>query len=210
MYQCNWLFTFSFLNNSKFARKFQKQYKNLFFLSHLRITCWHDVPSCLNVMHFAYKMISKLILIHYYYLTLRPYSSFASCSNNEFMLKGSKSGACMTFSCHVLWMSFNLQEFLCLFLALPALTLLKMAHQLCYSMSLNFCLPNVSSRLYSVFVPLEDGHRRDVVFFLFHPFESDVAWFWFVLSLMILTLSTWLRSYLPSFPTEKLVTSDSL
>lgn len=115
-------------------------------------------------------MISKLILIHYYYLTLRPYSSFASCSNNEFMVKGSKSGSCMTFSCHVLRMSFNLQEFLCLFLALPALTLLKMAHQLCYSMSLNLCLPNVSSRLSSVFVPLARWSQKRCCVFLVSSF----------------------------------------
>ena len=87
------------------------------------------------------KRIRKLILIHYYYFTLRPIQVLLIILIMSFIAEGSSSESNVIFSCHVSLVSFNLEQFLSLSLGFMTLMLCKIAGQLFCRKSLNLRFP---------------------------------------------------------------------
>lgn len=98
----------------------QVYYKEFIFLSHLKITCWHDtLTSKYFNVHFLQRLslhnynitikFKTLTLVHYYHLLLRPHSSFIVVPILSFLTKESSPEACVGVHGHVSLVSFNLE-----------------------------------------------------------------------------------------------------
>lgn len=92
---------------------------------------------------------------------------------------------------------FQLWQFLCLFLFFMTLTLLKIFDQLFYKMLFNLSFSDIFSELDSKSVFGGRIHRSDVVSSSMHHIRVMLICF----LLVMVTLITWLRWCLPSFPT---------